>query len=188
MDDSSVQLKKWIDSVGAYNPVPWDRLPELELYMDQVLTFLNRQLEPFSPNKDKLLTPSMINNYVKDGVLPRPVRKKYSRGHLGLLMMICSLKSVLSLPEISALLHGLEGTSDIDGLYQSFIMIQSDSMSEATEHISDAPGSGREALYRMAFKLALEANARRIAAARILNSLEDPDSEKDKNREKEKSK
>src|SRR5690554_2786966 len=107
MDESSVKLKQWIDSTEAYEPASWERLPELELYMDQVLTFMNRPLEPFTPDKERLLTPSMINNYVKDGVLSRPMHKKYSRGLLALLMMICTLRSMLSLPEISSLLNGL---------------------------------------------------------------------------------
>lgn len=47
--------------------------------MDQVITFLNKQLELFTMDGERLLTPSMINNYVKDGVLPRPVQKKYGR-------------------------------------------------------------------------------------------------------------
>ena len=185
MDESSVKLKQWIDSTEAYEPASWERLPELELYMDQVLTFMNRQLEPFSPDKERLLTPSMINNYVKDGVLPRPVRKKYSRGHLAMLMMICSLKTVLSLPEISSLLNGLTELSDISELYPEFAKAHGDAITETSSCIADAPGSDRETLYRMALKLALEANERRTAAASIINSLENPPVEKEKDKSKD---
>jgi hypothetical protein len=179
MKDASAELKEWIASVEEYSPASWERLPELELYMDQVLTFMNKQLEPFSPDGERLLTPSMINNYVKDGVLPRPQRKKYSRTHLGMLMMICSLKSVLSLPEISGLLHGLAGDHE-------FATAHSDAMKEATARIADAPQQDKESLYRLALQLSLEANARRIAAARILNMFIEPKSEKEKDKEKAK--
>ncbi|HBT65885.1 MAG TPA: hypothetical protein DEB10_14595 [Ruminococcaceae bacterium] len=186
MKDASAELKEWIASVEEYSPASWERLPELELYMDQVLTFMNKQLEPFSPDGERLLTPSMINNYVKDGVLPRPQRKKYSRTHLGMLMMICSLKSVLSLPEISGLLHGLAGEDGINGRYHEFATAHSDAMKEATARIADAPQQDKESLYRLALQLSLEANARRIAAARILNMFIEPKSEKEKDKEKAK--
>ena len=106
-ESREAQLRQWLDGASAYTPMEWDRLPELELYMDQVITFLNKQLELFTMDGERLLTPSMINNYVKDGVLPRPVQKKYGREHLAMLMIIYMLKPVLSLPEIDATLQGL---------------------------------------------------------------------------------
>lgn len=181
MDLSSKDLKSWIDSINEYTPASWDRLPELELYMDQVITFMNRQLEPFNTDGERLLTPSMINNYVKDEVLPRPEKKKYSRSHLAMLFMICTLKSVLSLPEISALLSGLTEGCDIHEQYPAFVKAHGDAMKEISERLNTAPEKDKDALYALALQLALEANARRIAAARILDSLAEPnDTDKDK--------
>ncbi|NLN81954.1 MAG: DUF1836 domain-containing protein [Clostridiales bacterium] len=182
MGNSSAELKEWIASAKEYTPALWDRLPELELYMDQVLTFMNRQLEPFSPDGERLLTPSMINNYVKDGVLPRPERKKYSKLHLGMLLMICSLKSVLSLPEIAALLHGLSVDENINQRYQDFAVTHGNAMKEVAARITEAPEQDKEALCRLAMQLSLEANARRVAAARILKSIAEPASEKEKSK------
>lgn len=68
-------LKEWLDAASAYDPIEWERLPELELYMDQVITFLNKQLELFTMDGERLLTPSMINNYVKTGCSPGRYRK-----------------------------------------------------------------------------------------------------------------
>jgi hypothetical protein len=81
----------------AYQPPTWDALPDLGLYMDQVVTFLERQLSPLHPAgvKDKIITPAMINNYVKMQVIPRPVNKKYERGHLAALLMLCLLKVIV---------------------------------------------------------------------------------------------
>jgi len=176
-------IKKWIEAVENYQPATWDSLPDLELYMDQVLTFMNRQLEPFSPDDERLLTTSMINNYVKDGVLPRPERKKYSREHLGMLMMICSLKSVLSLPEIAEMLHTLTEDGGVSGRYDEFAKIHGDAVKEAAGRIMESGDADRFALCRLAMQLALEANARRIAAARILNMFIEP---KQKGKEKPK--
>lgn len=187
MEQLSEELKKWIQSVDDYTPASWERLPELELYMDQVVTFLNRQLEPFATGDERLLTPSMVNNYVKDGVLPRPEKKKYSRTHLAMLMMICSLKSVLSLPEISAMLQGITEGRNIDEQYPDFIHAHSEAMKKITECLDKAPELDKEGLYKMALQLALEANARRIAAAHILDSLDKVEKEK-KELEKEKAK
>ncbi|MDD3832697.1 MAG: DUF1836 domain-containing protein [Oscillospiraceae bacterium] len=193
MDYPSKELNKWITTVNEYTPAPWERLPELDLYMDQVLTFMNKYLEPFSPEGERIITPSMINNYVKDGVLPRPVRKKYSQKHLGMLLMICSLKSVLSLPEISKLLHGLKTTDKINDIYAEFALTHSEAVKEATDRITETAGEDEDALRKLALQLALEANANRIVAARILISLSEPphpdkDKEKEKDKEKDKNK
>lgn len=185
------EFNVWIKSIEEYTPIPWDRLPELELYMDQVVTFLNRQLEPFTAGEERLLTPSMVNNYVKDGVLPRPERKKYSRSHLAMLMMICSLKSVLSLPEISAMLQGLTDGREIDEQYPVFANVHGEAMKTVIERVDKAPEQEKNDLYKLALQLALEANARRIAAAHILDCLEkankaEKENEKEKDKDKDK--
>ncbi|MBQ9413999.1 MAG: DUF1836 domain-containing protein [Clostridia bacterium] len=106
-ENHSQLLAEWLNQIETLEPTTWERLPELDLYMDQVITLLNRQLAPVSSEDDRPLTSSMINNYVKDGVLPRPEKKKYNRDHLTLLLMICTLKSVFSLPEIAQLVNSL---------------------------------------------------------------------------------
>lgn len=108
MSEAAARVQEWIKQIQQYRPVDWDRLPEIYLYMDQVLTYMNKQLEPLARTEDaNLLTSSMINNYVKDGVLPRPEQKKYSREHLAMLTVICMLKPVLAIPDIDMLLKGL---------------------------------------------------------------------------------
>lgn len=190
MEQPSIDLDKWIQSIENYTPVPWDRLPELELYMDQIVTFLNRQLEPFSAGEERLLTPSMVNNYVKDGVLPRPEKKKYNRDHIAMLMMICFLKSVLSLPEINEMLQGLTNNREIFEQYPLFSNAHGQAMKEIAARMKKAPDENNEDLYKLALQLALEANARQIAAAHILGCLAQTDKlekmkEKDKDKEKE---
>ncbi len=174
MDTPSEKLTAWLDAARDYTPTDWERLPELELYMDQVITLMDRQLVPFTLGEEKLLTPSMINNYVKDGVLPRPVRKKYSREHLGRLMMICLLKQAISLPEIRSVLEGLadgEPPPEMEAVYADFSERQSRALRDAAAAVEVADCQSREDWLRTAMTLALEANARRIAAARIIDAL-----------------
>ena len=77
MSESTEQILDWIHEVENYQATEWERLPEIYLYMDQVLTYMDKQLHLFERDeKTSLLTSSMVNNYVKDGVLPRPEQKK----------------------------------------------------------------------------------------------------------------
>ena len=81
-------------------------IPGIDLYMDQVTTFLQDKLQAFTrrPEDDKLLTKTMINNYVKNKVLIPPVKKKYSRDHMMFLIMIYYLKSFLSIGDIRTIM------------------------------------------------------------------------------------
>lgn len=82
----------------------WEDLPELDLYMDQVIVLMEKYLNDNSSEDSKLITPSMINNYVKLGVMPAPVKKKYSREHIAYLVIICSLKQVISIANIKEMI------------------------------------------------------------------------------------
>lgn len=82
----------------------WEDLPELDLYMDQVIALMEKYLSEPSTQESKLITPSMINNYVKLGIMPAPVKKKYSREHLAYLVIICSLKQVMPISNIKAMI------------------------------------------------------------------------------------
>ncbi len=82
----------------------WDELPDLELYMDQVLSLMERYLGVYPGFDRKGLTASMVNNYVKLGAMPPPVKKKYGRAHLAHLIMICVLKAVFPIEGIKALI------------------------------------------------------------------------------------
>lgn len=83
----------------------WSELPDIELYMDQVISQLNKYLTPMLGERGgPAVTASMINNYVKQQLLPAPNKKRYARIHLAHLVAICLLKQVLSIPDIRTLL------------------------------------------------------------------------------------
>ena len=83
----------------------WNELPEIDLYLDQVVNYLEKHLGQYNVNKDdKIITKTMINNYVKLGIMPAPEKKKYSREHLAYLIVICVLKQVYSISDIGKLI------------------------------------------------------------------------------------
>jgi len=96
-------------------------IPNIDLYMDQVLTFLNSQFESHKrTDEEKSLTKAMINNYSKNHVLPAPDKKKYSRDHVLAIIFIYYFKSFLSIKDIQEILTPLtenffsEIKSDVD--------------------------------------------------------------------------
>ncbi|MBQ7288716.1 MAG: DUF1836 domain-containing protein [Clostridia bacterium] len=99
-------MNRWVGEFSIRALPLWENLPDLELYMDQVISLLFKSLygEKEEQNgAEKQITPSMINNYVKMGLIAPPVKKKYTRTHVATLLMICVLKQSLSIQEIKEL-------------------------------------------------------------------------------------
>ena len=105
MDESTKKLEEWVAAVEAFESTPWERLPELELYMDQVITLMGKQLVPFQREEERLLTSSMINNYVKMKLIPAPVKKRYGVRQLARLVVICTLKRDFSIADLSTMMQ-----------------------------------------------------------------------------------
>ena len=174
MDSTPVSIQEWAELVKNCEPLKWERLPEIELYMDQVITYMEKHLNFYRRNRQsKTLTPSMINNYVKDALLPRPDKKKYAREHLAALMMICLLKPVLSIPDLTRLLQNLRVGLSAEQLYDMFSNVQNQKLRHVGGHVGDAAQENdRHSLAVLALNLSLEAAACRIAAEKILETLE----------------
>ena len=85
----------------------WEELPDIELYMDQVITLMGKYFGGLSLSDEPFLTSSMINNYVKNEIIPAPVKKKYSRTHLFRLIIICMMKQVLPINDIGMMIDSL---------------------------------------------------------------------------------
>lgn len=172
MNDTDKTLEEWSKQVHEHQTATWDALPEIYLYMDQVITYMEKQLSLLGRDKDSaLLTSSMINNYVKDGVLPRPDKKKYSREHLAMLTVICMLKPVLSIQDISQLLHADSRDSFPQEMYEDFRLAGEEELNRVSERAAQAAEQGTEQLLALAATLAIEASARRTAAERVLNEI-----------------
>ena len=118
----SSKLLRWERFIEAYHLPTWEELPSLELYMDQVIILLTQYLSfiPLSGEDDKLITASIINNYVRMKVIPPPVKKKYSRVHIAYLLMICVLKQSLNISSIQKIIPCELTEEEISATYTDF--------------------------------------------------------------------
>ena len=103
----------------SFSPIAWELIPDFGLYMDQVITFVERQCKSLFMEGERVFTPAMVNNYVKFGLVNRPVDKKYGREQLAQLLMICVLKQAVATDGMKALLRPMDG-STIQAQYESF--------------------------------------------------------------------
>lgn len=152
----------------------WQEMPDLDLYMDQVLALIARYWD--AGPRDKGLTASMVNNYVKLGIMPPPVRKKYTRTHLVYLVVICVLKPVLPLPSIRDLVaRELECTSE-EVFYNSFCELFENTNRSVAETAESFSRDGSNALCCAAvFAPVLRAQAEQSLALELLSSLSEPE-------------
>ena len=101
-------LNKLMEDLKSISYISPQDVPNIDLYMDQVTTFMDQHLEGTKRySEDKLLTKTMINNYTKNELLPSPTKKKYSKDHMLMLIFIYYLKNILSITDIQALLNPL---------------------------------------------------------------------------------
>ena len=99
----------------------WEEIPSINLYLDQVLLYVNQICPPASPGKEKGLTASMVNNYVKHGYISKPEKKKYQRKQIARLIAITTLKSVFSIQEIAQTLNTLHTDTNSEELYNASV-------------------------------------------------------------------
>ena len=162
-------VERAIDNLRTINTISPDEFPAMDLYMDQLTTFMDRKLSGLvrKPSKDKVLTKTMINNYAKNHLIQPPVKKKYSREHMLELLFIFYFKSFLSIGDIQTLLSPLADELDGNGynaerLYAQMIQagkgargkLKKD-LDEKVEKVDrafdDAPEEEREYLKKFSF-------------------------------------
>lgn len=116
MPNALEPLLDWLERLEGSQMADWQMLPDIGLYMDQVQTYIDRQLGLYlKDEQDRLLTAAMINNYIKDNLIPRAEGKKYHPVHLALLMITAALKPVLSMQDLNKLLDGCRESEDASG-------------------------------------------------------------------------
>ena len=133
--ERSTQLLKTVEAVREARLPRWAELPDLGLYMDQVIVLMSQYLGGIASGEEKLLTPSMVNNYVKLGLMPPPVKKKYGREQLADLIMICVMKQVIPISIVRELIRtSLEELSP-QQLYDTFCDYYDIAAGEALESL-----------------------------------------------------
>lgn len=117
------KLRRWEKYLGSYRLPDWEELPDIGLYMEQVVTLLKGYLNYLPPEleEEQFITPAAINNYVRKKIMPEPVRKKYYRVQIAYLIMICTLKHCLSIPTLQTMLpRGMTG-AEVEHTYTAYV-------------------------------------------------------------------
>ena len=142
--DNDDLLNSIIASLGRIDTISATEIPGIDLYMDQLTSFMDERLKKTTrhPESDKILTKTMINNYAKNDLLPPPVKKKYSRDHIILLIFIYYFKSVLSINDIQTLLEPLkerfqntDPEFNLSDIYNTCIELQKEELDPLIEDI-----------------------------------------------------
>ena len=116
----------WEQYLLEYDLPAWDDIPDIGLYMDQVISLLDEYFDYLAPDIKgmPLATKAMINNYVQAGIMPASIRKRYYRVHLVYLIIICMLKLSLSISEISRALSADMPEDKLHGVYDRFVTLR----------------------------------------------------------------
>ncbi|WMJ78732.1 MULTISPECIES: DUF1836 domain-containing protein [unclassified Sedimentibacter] len=136
------ELLDFLNSSQFLNQIESSKIPNINLYMDQVLSFMNENLEHYKQNsKDKILTKSMINNYVKNELIPKPENKKYFPEHIISLIYIFYLKQILSLEDVKNIMNQYEkdhfNNDSINNLYKAFLLSEQNEVSKLEKDLEE---------------------------------------------------
>lgn len=118
---------KLAEEIINYNEIKEYEIPDIDLYMDQVTSFMDSKLSNYKRSEeDIILTKTMINNYAKNKIIPSPNKKKYSKNHLMMLIWIYHLKQTLSINDIGKLMNFMNSDDQINftDIYNNFLTIQ----------------------------------------------------------------
>lgn len=183
-----------IKSFKDFNMPRWDDLPEIDLYMDQVISVTDKLLSSLSIEDTPILTPSMINNYVKNRIIPPPVKKKYSREHLAKLIIICIMKPIMEISAIADIMtrnEALFGTAQMLDKFSSMFEKNIASRARSSELAMESTKKTEEMLCAIAIENAVKAGAEKVIAEHAyaeIRKIEKTTEETVKNEEKAKEK
>lgn len=125
------------NELRAYHCPRWNELPDIQLYMDQVVGFVEKNAAPFVEDKSqKIITKTMINNYVKQKKVEPPKNKRYNRRHLAFFMVVSILKRFMSLTEIGEGIKKVRAVFDSAQAYDMFC----DILEQSIAHVFDDDG------------------------------------------------
>ncbi len=191
MDKEIVELQKKIKDVLSFSLPKYKELPSVELYMEQILKYINDVLAPLSPNDEKTLTSFMVNNYVKAKMVDEPIRKKYTKDQIGYLLAICQLKGSLSMADMALLLElDKDVSTDKGRLYAFWSDVETSILTTTTKQTATrieqiyrkyrqdkskksakADQDLRDGLAFLALRLSMEAAANKLMASFIISTL-----------------
>lgn len=138
-------IRDILKSLRTIDYIKPNEIPNIDLYMDQVTTFMDKHLQSSKRyDDDKLLTKTMINNYTKNNLLPSPEKKKYTKDHIYLLIFIYHMKNILSISDIQSILSpltdmffGPDSKISLEQVYEEIFRIEKEQSYEITKDLVD---------------------------------------------------
>ena len=151
--DNQEFVNSLLQRLAKLNYIKPGDVPNIDLYMDQVTTFMDEHLSDVKRYEDdKILTKTMINNYTKNDLLPPPVKKKYSKEHIYVLTFIYYLKNILSISDIQKLLNPLtdkffnkEELPDLEYIYSEIYNMEKAQIASLSKDVVERTQVGKEA-------------------------------------------
>ena len=206
--DSRALLNEILRTFSQLDYVKPDDIPDIDLYVDQVTTFIDSHLESVKRNpEDKSLTKTMINNYAKNNLLPPPVKKKYTKEHVLTLIFIYYFKNILSISDLQRILNPItekhfasDSDLGLEDIYSEVFSLEHDEVSHLAKDITrifnvsfdtfaDAPENEKEFLHTFSFicMLSFDVFVKKMMIEKIIDELPKNDPrEKEKAEKKEK--
>ena len=203
--DYKDMIRTILESLSQVDYIKPEAIPSIPLYMDQVTTFMEEQLQSVRRHPDdKIMTKTMINNYAKNNLIPPPEKKKYSREHILLLIFVYYLKNILSIGDIQTLLHPItekyfnnkEGLS-LPEVYEEVFSLEKDQIDHMVKDIvrsyqiadttfSDAPEEDREFLNQFSFiaMLSFDVYLKKQIIERMIDQISDVQKDNTSNKNK----
>lgn len=199
--DTKAMLKSILTNISQINYVEPGDIPNIDLYMDQVTTFMDEHLRSSKRYEDdKVLTKTMINNYAKNNLLPPPVKKKYSKEHVLVMIFIYYFKNILSIKDIETLLTPITDKyfKDDSGMDMTFIynevmeleksrisIVSKDiakSFHDAVECFTDAPEEDQDYLQLFAFicSLSFDIYVKKLLMQKLIDGFDSDEDGKEK--------
>ena len=151
--DNQEFVNSLLQRLAKLNDIKPGDVPNIDLYMDQVTTFMDEHLSDVKRYEDdKILTKTMINNYTKNDLLPPPVKKKYSKEHIYVLTFIYYLKNILSISDIQKLLNPLtdkffnkEELPDLESIYSEIYNMEKAQIASLSKDVVERTQVAKEA-------------------------------------------
>lgn len=192
-------LDSILESLTKIEYIKPEDIPNLDLYMDQVTTFMDKRLRATTrnPGDDKVLTKTMINNYAKNELLPSPEKKKYSKEHMLLLIFIYYYKNILSIGDIQTLFAPItrkffksENGYGLEEIYNEVFSMEKEEVEKLKEDVKEkyklaeetfgsAPEEDREFLRKFSFicLLGFDVYVKKLLIEKLIDDLRDRDVE-----------
>ena len=194
MSEISSELQELLDYLKKaedFDLPSYKELPSIELYMDQLLKYVNRALEDVNVEEKAILTSFMVNNYVKAKMIPEPIKKKYSKDQIGYLIAISMMKSTMTMSDMAMLLEFESRVSeDKNKLYTFWSDLERDVLAGKAEevakkvekiqslrekdkvnHLERADQTALDQLAFLALRLSIEAQANKLLSQAIIGTI-----------------